>query len=132
MYKCLKSCKLNVENLTKDQKTFVLQLWPPANVRELTRAQASSAWFKSHKAYKMRELSHEAWLWFNSRRPVGKSRNLRSIKVGLKVGYWIVTWICTMCHRVQIPNRKSTRETSLNKMWKNYRMRIEAKSTDIF
>jgi len=32
---------LNVEKLTKDQKTFVLQLWPPVNVRELTRADAS-------------------------------------------------------------------------------------------
>ena len=27
--------ELNVEKLTKDQKTFVLQFLPPANVREL-------------------------------------------------------------------------------------------------
>ena len=41
-HKCgKKTCRLNVEKLTKDQKTFVLQLLPPANVRELTRAHAS-------------------------------------------------------------------------------------------
>ena len=54
--------ELNVEKLTKDQKTFVLQLWPLTNVRELTRAHDSGAWLKSRRAYNVRELSHAAWL----------------------------------------------------------------------
>jgi len=36
-----KTCRLNVEKLTTVQKTFVRELRPPANMRELTRAQAS-------------------------------------------------------------------------------------------
>ena len=68
VWKWLKMCKLNVENLTKVEKTFVLQLWPPANVRELTRAHASGAWLKSHRAYNVHELRHAAWL--NSRRGI--------------------------------------------------------------
>ena len=73
-----KTCGLNAENLTTVQKTFVFQLWPPANVRELTRTLASGVWLKSRRAYKVRELSHVAWLnsrrelshvaWLNSRR----------------------------------------------------------------
>ena len=57
-----KTCRFNVEKLSTVQKTFVHELRPPANVRELTRAQGSGAWLKSRKAYKVRELSHAAWL----------------------------------------------------------------------
>jgi len=54
-----KTCGLNVEKLTTVQKTFVLQLWPPANVRELIRAHANGAWLKSRRAYNVRELSQQ-------------------------------------------------------------------------
>ena len=79
MYNGLKTYKLNVENLTKVRKTFVLQLWPPTNMRELTCAQASGAWLKSRRAYNVCELSHAAWL--NSRRGifennVGREQNV--------------------------------------------------------
>jgi hypothetical protein len=57
-----KTCSLNVEKLTTVQKMFVHELRPPANVRELTRAQTSGAWLKSRKTYKVRELSDATWL----------------------------------------------------------------------
>jgi len=63
-----KMCGLNVEILTTVQKTFVLQLWPPANVRELTRAHANGARLKSRRTYNVRELRHDAWV--NSRRGI--------------------------------------------------------------
>ena len=50
------------------KKRLFLQLWPPANVRELTHAHACGAWLKSRRDYKVRELSHAAWL--NSRKGI--------------------------------------------------------------
>jgi len=48
-------------------------------MRELTRAQASAAWLKSRRTYKVRELSHIVWL--NSRKGitgnyVGREQNV--------------------------------------------------------
>jgi len=62
------TCILNVEKLTKYQKMFVLQLWPPTNVRKLTHAHVSGTWLKSRTTHKVHELSHEAWL--NSRKSI--------------------------------------------------------------
>ena len=62
-----------------EKKTFVLQLWPPANVRELTRAHASGGWLKSRRAYNVRELSHAAWL--NSRKGIKENHDGREQKV---------------------------------------------------
>jgi len=57
-----------LKNWPQSKKTFVLQLWPPANVRKLTRAHARGAWLKSRRAYNVRELRHAAWL--NSRKGI--------------------------------------------------------------
>ena len=73
-----KRVDLMLKNWPPSKKTFVHELGPPVNVRELTRTQANGVWLKSRRAYKVRELSHVAWLnsrrelshvaWLNSRR----------------------------------------------------------------
>jgi len=59
-----KTCRFNVEKLTTVQKAFVHELRPLANVRELTRAQASMP----------RDLTHARVITGNH---VGREQNVQ-------------------------------------------------------